>query len=235
MKDYTKYNAREVLENVEVLIGFGKSYDMKDVYEMLSIFDWWVDKLSQTKLKDMRKFLKEAIKLGYRGYVCFKVGAEGCANGMWAYKVPTTDGFSPEGDFIYKSFTPSYNYWDILYDVGEARHKKLSETVGKEYDGLKTIRDLENAIYEKACNTEKEELTYKEFIELAEANYYNGGDQYVECWDEKIFDSYVDMFGPVTREKARNMFKLNHEINEEQKKANKWAAGEDYREVGYCE
>ena len=50
MKDYTKYNAREVLENVEVLIGFGKSYDMKDVYEMLSIFDWWVDKLSQTKL-----------------------------------------------------------------------------------------------------------------------------------------------------------------------------------------
>jgi hypothetical protein len=52
--------------------------------------------------------------LGFRGYVCFKVGASYCANGMWCHKDVSTDGYSPDGDFIYRSFTPDYTEWDAM-------------------------------------------------------------------------------------------------------------------------
>ena len=93
---------------------------------------------------------KEAIKLGYTGYVCFKVGVAGCANGMWANKLPTTDGYSPKCEFLYRSFTTNYTYWDICdYTNGYGDDAfKLSEKVGKEYDALKTARDLERALAE---------------------------------------------------------------------------------------
>ena len=87
----------------------------------------------------MRTFLKEAIKLGYKGYVCFKVGASGCANGMWAYKAETTNGYSPDGDAIYRSFTPDYTYWSFCKDG-----KWFPED--GEYDSLKTKKMLEQAI-----------------------------------------------------------------------------------------
>ena len=89
-------NAVEVLIEVEKLIAMRGSNLTSSVCERLSIFDWWVDTISQTKLQDMKKFLQEAIKLGYTGYACFKVGATGCANGMWAYKEESEDGFSPK-------------------------------------------------------------------------------------------------------------------------------------------
>lgn len=127
-KNYEMYNAEPVLAKVEEYIaeledkkarwGFAPRKEMWEVYKELSIFDWWVDKLSLTQLKAMRAFLKEAIKLGYTGYVCFKVGATGCANGMWANKVPTTNGYSPNGAFIYRSFTPAYVNWDAFDDEG---------------------------------------------------------------------------------------------------------------------
>lgn len=162
--EYKKYNAQPVLEAVERYIrilemkhkmfsrwSYRYKLTMRECYKDLSIFDWWVDDLSLTRLKQMRTFLKEAIKLGYTGYVCFKVGVAGCANGMWAHKLPTTDGYSPKCDFLYRSFTTNYTYWDICdyskgYGKGEAF--KLSEAVGKEYDALKTAKDLENALAE---------------------------------------------------------------------------------------
>ena len=131
MKDLTnlkKYNAEAVLVEVNKMIeeysdeaekswsGKTKGYLMDKIYDRLSIFDWWVSHLSLSKLKDMKKFLEVAIKLGFKGYVCFKVGATGCSNGMWAHKAESTDGYSPKGDCIYKSFTPAYNYWQIQKD-----------------------------------------------------------------------------------------------------------------------
>ena len=177
--EYKKYNAQPVLLAVEKWIRIleaRKRYyagskwlqryycnvPMREVCYELSIFDWWVEKLTLSRLKEMRTFLREAIKLGYTGYVCFKVGAEGCANGMWANKVPTTNGYSPKGEFLYKSFTPSYNYWDICdYSNGYGETAfKLSEKVGKEFDALKTKKDLENALADYRIDKfrEKEEV-----------------------------------------------------------------------------
>jgi hypothetical protein len=130
-------NAEEVLEQVERLLDHVGRYRITNVYHRLSIFDWWNDYLSMTQLRDMRKFLREAIKLGYTGYVCFKVGATGCANGMWAYKKESETGYSPDGEALYKSFTHDYNYWQVQTEDG----KWLP--AGEDYDSLKTIKQLE--------------------------------------------------------------------------------------------
>ena len=132
-------NAEEVLEQVERLIEQGGRYRITNVFHILSIFDWWNDYLSQTQLKDMRKFLKEAIKLGYTGYVCFKVGATGCANGMWAHKEESETGYSPDGECLYKSFTPAYNYWQVKTAEGEW-------IPNDKYDSIKTIKQLEDLL-----------------------------------------------------------------------------------------
>ena len=112
-----------------------------DVYDELSIFDWWTDKLGISRLEDMRKFLREAIKLGYTGYVCFKVGMSGCANGMWAHKKESTDGYSPDGPTLYKSFTPDYEYWSVMDDDKDYLPRE-------EYNKLKTIKMLEDFMKE---------------------------------------------------------------------------------------
>ena len=118
-----------------------KGYPMRDVYKRLSIFDWWVNTLGITHLKQMRSFLREAIKLGFTGYVCFKVGASGCANGMWASTVESTDGYSPnDGETLYRSFTPDYTYWQFTRN-GEWMPND------SEYDSLKTIPSLEKAFF----------------------------------------------------------------------------------------
>lgn len=151
MKDLTnlkKYNAEAVLVEVNKMIeeystkakkswnGRIKGYQMDEVYDTLSIFDWWVDYLSLSKLKDMKKFLEVAIKLGFKGYVCFKVGATGCANGMWAHKEESTNGYSPDGDCIYKSFTPAYNYWQIK------KNNKWLPGGDDNYDSIKTAKQI---------------------------------------------------------------------------------------------
>ena len=53
---------------------------------------------------------------------------------------------------------------------------------------------------------ENKALTYKEFIELAEKHYINGGCVFVECWEEYQFNDYVRMFGEITEEYAMEMF-----------------------------
>lgn len=142
MGKYESKNAAAVLEQVEwhlenIHDQYRNRYEIRKVCEPLSIFDWWPEYLSETKLKDMRKFLKAAIERGYTGYVCFKVGAAGCANGMWAHKAETEDGYSPDGEFLYKSFTPSYNYWSVKAADGEIYPTR------DDFDSCKTIKQLD--------------------------------------------------------------------------------------------
>lgn len=150
-------NAQEVLERIEAHIDrlvehpYLKKIKITDVYEELSIFDWWPEYLNKSKLLEMREFVKEAIKLGYDGYVCFKVGARGCANGMWAYTEGCTDdGYAPNKcPALYRSFTPAYKYWDVTDKEGNWNWKGKYETEEEhmaEYDRLKTIKDLEKFI-----------------------------------------------------------------------------------------
>lgn len=87
--------------------------ETSNIYKDLSIFDWWKDNLTRTDLNHMLDFCSLAMVLGFNGYVCFKVGASGCASGMWAHKEKSEDGFSPNGDFIYRSFTPDETYYSI--------------------------------------------------------------------------------------------------------------------------
>lgn len=56
-------------------------------------------------------------------------------------------------------------------------------------------------------------LGYEELIEYAKKYYNKGGDGIYECWDRKTYDEYVRQFGPITKAKAREMFKLNYEID----------------------
>lgn len=51
-------------------------------------------------------------------------------------------------------------------------------------------------------------LTYRELVELAEEYYNRGGDAIVECWTEEMFNNYVEMFEPITKEKALRMFEM---------------------------
>lgn len=105
-------NAQEVLESLQAILKGNKAVTIRECYRDLNIFDWWTDNLSVARQKEMERFLKLAIELGYTGYVCFKVGASGCANGMWAHKEESTTGYSPEGEVLYRSFTYDYTCYD---------------------------------------------------------------------------------------------------------------------------
>ena len=143
MKDYTMYNAHNVLQNLEKLIYDGRTVEIRDVCDELSIFDWWPDDLPVSRMKQMKTFLKNAIRLGFTGYVCFKVGASGCANGMWAHKESSTDGYSPNGDVLYRSFTPDYTYWSA-----KINGKWIPDDKMKTYDSCKTVKELEKLLKE---------------------------------------------------------------------------------------
>jgi hypothetical protein len=130
-------NAKECLINVENLIkeledankaGYAsmnynrmswKGYSSKKVFNIRAIcnecgiFDWWNETLSMSQLKQMRSFLKQAIKLGFNGYVCFKVGAKYCSHGMWAHKEESTTGYAPDGDVLFHSFRSGDNFYDM--------------------------------------------------------------------------------------------------------------------------
>jgi len=146
MKDrpLSDYNAEPVLDRLEKMIEAGYSRRISDVYDDLSIFDWWPERLTITHMKQMRTFLKAAIKLGYKGYVCFKVGAHMCANGMWASKAESTNGYSPKGETIYRSFTPDYTYYAAC-DKNDVWYPKSDEN-GRGYAACKTVKQLEELI-----------------------------------------------------------------------------------------
>ena len=89
------------------------SFKIDEIFDDVSIFDWWGEYLSVSQLKQMRAFLETAHKLGFDGYVCFKVGAAGCSHGMWAHKNGSTTGYSPDGDVLFHSFRSGDCYWDV--------------------------------------------------------------------------------------------------------------------------
>lgn len=127
--DYSCKNAKPVLDNVnkyiEELEGRLTQFYrhpkvlIKTVCDELSIFDWWKDYLTLADLKKMRAFLNKAIKMGYTGYVCFKVGISGCASGMWAYKAESTNGYSPDSEWIYRNFNNEKAEWSMLTEAGD--------------------------------------------------------------------------------------------------------------------
>ena len=169
MGKYAKYNAQNVLDNVNKCIAelenidekcwnfkrFDRistrkvsiyewksvfAYKMSAVCEELSIFDWWKDTLSLSQLKQMKKFLETAIKLGYTGYVCFKVGASGCAHGMWASQKESENGHSPDDDeVLFHSFRSGDNYWGVC-------HKGIWD----EYSNKRTLEDVKKIINDKS-------------------------------------------------------------------------------------
>lgn len=55
-------------------------------------------------------------------------------------------------------------------------------------------------------------LSFAEFIQYAMKHYNKGGDGFVECWEQRDFDEYVRMFGPITKRKALSMFRTDYEI-----------------------
>lgn len=152
-KDKQYNTAAQVLERVEERIAWFEDNPysrlrISDCCNEFSIFDWWPEYLTKSKLYEMRQFLKEAIKLGYEGFVCFKVGATGCTNGMWAHtELETDEGYSPNGcPVLFRSFTPAYRYWDVTDKDGnwdfEGKYKD-EEDRRQNWDRLKTIKDLE--------------------------------------------------------------------------------------------
>ena len=97
--------------------------------------------ISVANQKDMKRFLNLAIELGYTGYVCFKVGASGCANGMWAHKEQSEDGYSPKGECLYRSFSPDYVYYNAkLSDDTWLADKEES------YDAIKRASTLKKKL-----------------------------------------------------------------------------------------
>lgn len=147
--DKQRNTAAEVLKRVEGYLDNPlRRFPISSVCNDLSIFDWWPEYLTKSKLQEMRQFLREAIKLGYTGYVCFKVGATGCANGMWAHtELETDDGYVPNNcPTLFRSFTPAYRYWDVTDKDGnwdfEGKYKD-EEDRRQNWDKLKTIKDLE--------------------------------------------------------------------------------------------
>lgn len=111
----------------------GEAVKINDVYEELSIFDWWKDKLTVSDMKAMQSFMREAILLGYDGRVAFKVGASGCSNGMWAYtEESSAEGYAPDSDYLYRSFTPDYT--ELAFTLS-----------GEAGSGLKSVESLELA------------------------------------------------------------------------------------------
>lgn len=144
-------NARDVLDKIEKYLAaidagdeksfdlYGKGFDAgQRVCDELSVFDWWgSDRIGKTKLKAMRSFIKLALKLGYEGYVSFTIGATGLSNGMWAYRAESYDGYSPDGAFLYRSFTPDYTRYYFRSEDGAH-----FPPAGKD-DMITTIEELE--------------------------------------------------------------------------------------------
>jgi hypothetical protein len=60
---------------------------------------------------------------------------------MWAHKEETKNGYSPDGDFIYRSFTPDYTNWEA-----KINGKTYPAETGAEWDSCKTAKQLETIL-----------------------------------------------------------------------------------------
>lgn len=180
LHDFETNNAEEVLQRVEECISileeskYRKNFAMTEVCHELSIFDWWRDTLSKSQLKKMKGFLEEAIKLGYTGYVCFKVGASGCANGMWAHKEETKTGYSPsDSEFLYRSFTPDYTCWEVRAADGK------TYPTGEQWNTIKTKKQLEELVKQINTNTVPTRPALK-------VTYLRDGEEFTDTTESEI-------------------------------------------------
>ena len=132
-----------VLQQVETLIKRGEKYPLWSVAKDLIIFEYHIDYLTQTHLKAMRQFLKEAEKLGYAGFVQFQIGNSWLPSGMWAYKGRTDNrNRAPEGEWLYRSFEPKNNHWEVQWKDGHIYPERDT------YDSIKTAKEIEKLITE---------------------------------------------------------------------------------------
>lgn len=113
------------------------------VSQKLGIFDWFPEKLTISRLEDMQRFLREAKKLGFNGYCCFKVGGEGTASGKWAYKKDSIDGYSPKNcECLYESFySTNQNYWKFSFDTD------FFYPNGDDWNSIRKLKDIESLYY----------------------------------------------------------------------------------------
>lgn len=58
-------------------------------------------------------------------------------------------------------------------------------------------------------------MSYEELMAYVLKHYNRGGDATYECWDERTFNEYVALFGPITKRKALEMFRLDREIQKD--------------------
>lgn len=59
MNNYTMYNTNNVLQELEKLIYNGKTVKIRDVCDELSIFDWWLETLPISKMRQMQSFFEK--------------------------------------------------------------------------------------------------------------------------------------------------------------------------------
>ena len=62
-------------------------------------------------------------------------------------------------------------------------------------------------------------MTYEELLELAKKHYNRGGDMVLECWDERFYNEYICMFGPISEKQALQLFETNYYIQQDIEKA----------------
>ena len=51
-----------------------------------------------------------------------------------------------------------------------------------------------------------EDLSLGELLSIAKDHYCDGGDVVYECWDQRFYDDYTAMFGPVKRADTDGLF-----------------------------
>ena len=111
---------------------------------------------------------------------------------------------------------------EAMDDDAEDPSVTLDEFIAKaqEIDNMKEEDTMSNT-----TKTTQKGLTYEQFQKLAMKHYNHGGDDFVECWDEKMFNDYVNEFGPVTVRKALEMFGFMDEVDTEERKAAEFFSG----------
>lgn len=154
IRDLLKKHIEEMTERKEKFSCRGRWYSytyrptirIDDVYKELSIFDWWKHELSLQNVKDMYNFVNKAIKLGFKGYVCFKVGATGCAR--IAEEFCNSNFNNPNRD-LYTCLTEYLEYYESRYDktlTDNILDMELVDNYHIEHGGIafagETVRDF---------------------------------------------------------------------------------------------
>lgn len=71
-------------------------------------------------------------------------------------------------------------------------------------------------------------ITFEQLQRLAKQHYAEGGDQIVECWDEKFFNLHNKNCTPMTWGGALELIKFYKSQQEEERAAAKFYSGETY-------